>query len=100
MRWRDRTVGSREPVSFDGDYIHDVRNAADPVATSVHAYSAASRPMAFYRVVGGRVRTVGRSEQQSLLEAETAAEGRGEPGSPAVQESAVHESARREVVRR
>jgi hypothetical protein len=78
VRWQDRTMGPRQPVSFDGDYIHDVRNSAPPVATSVHAYSAASRPMAFYRVDGGLVRTVGRGEQQSLLEAEIAAEDRGE----------------------
>jgi hypothetical protein len=102
VRWRDRTVGPGAAVSFDGDYIHDVRNSVDPVATSVHVYSAASRPMAFYRVDGGLVRTVGRSEKQSLVEAEMAAEGRGDPDSSRGRRQGASrpEPRAREVVRR
>jgi hypothetical protein len=75
---RDRIVGPGEPIAFDGGYIHDVRNSGDAVATSVHAYGAAIRPMAFYRVDGGLVRTVGMGEQRSLLEAEIFAEALGD----------------------
>jgi hypothetical protein len=71
---RDRTVLVGEPVAFDGRYIHDVRNTAAEAATSVHVYSAASRPMAFYRVDGVQVRTVALGARRSLVEAEAAAE--------------------------
>lgn len=71
---RTRRLGPGEPVAFDGSYIHDVRNSAGAVATSVHAYGAARRPMAFYRWGGGLLRTVGGSEPRSVIEAEITAE--------------------------
>jgi hypothetical protein len=74
---RARLVGPGRAVAFDGRYIHDVRNRAVEAATSVHVYSAASRPMAFYRFDGVRVRTVDFGADRSLVEAEVAAEESG-----------------------
>jgi hypothetical protein len=74
---RARLVGPGRAVAFDGRYIHDVRNRAVEAATSVHVYSAASRPMAFYRFDGVRVRTVDLGADRSLVEAEVAAEESG-----------------------
>jgi hypothetical protein len=53
---RQRRVGTGEGVSFDGAYIHDVFNTEEAPASSVHIYSAASRPMGFYALDGVTVR--------------------------------------------
>jgi Cysteine dioxygenase type I len=70
----DRLVPPGEVVSFDGAYIHDVRNTHPEAATSIHIYSAASRPMAFYSLDGGLVRTVGPATELALREAEILAD--------------------------
>lgn len=37
-------------ISFDGAYLHDVANLGSDLATSIHVYTAAERPMAHYRI--------------------------------------------------
>jgi hypothetical protein len=53
---RLRRLGTGQGVSFDGAYIHDVFNTEAAPASSVHVYSAASRPMGFYALEGTTVR--------------------------------------------
>jgi hypothetical protein len=62
----DRLVETGEVVSFDGSYIHDVRNTHRHAATSIPMYGAADRPMSFYRLDGGLVRTVGPLSEHAL----------------------------------
>lgn len=47
---RRRRLLAGQGISFDADYAHDVANQDGPTATSVHVYSAAVRPMAYYRL--------------------------------------------------
>ena len=47
---RRRHLQAGQSISFDADYAHDVVNLGDPTATSVHVYSSAARPMAYYRL--------------------------------------------------
>jgi Cysteine dioxygenase type I len=79
---RRRTVRTGRPVAFDGGYVHDVRNVAAPLATSGHVYGPAVRPMTFYHLRGGVLRTVELGEHQSLVEAEAAAESRAAVPAP------------------
>lgn len=44
-----------ETVAFGNDYVHDVRNTAEPTAVSVHAYSPPLTRMGFYDVDGDRL---------------------------------------------
>jgi hypothetical protein len=74
--WRDRRVPPGEVVSFDGAYIHDLRNTRSQPATSVHIYGPATSPMSFYRVVGGTVHPVAADCARALREQEAEAEGR------------------------
>jgi|SRR5580658_10085177 hypothetical protein len=50
---RDISVGGG--TAFGPSYIHDVVNALDTPATSVHAYSPPMASMTFYRREGGRL---------------------------------------------
>ena len=45
---RRRALGRGDSTAFDADYVHDVINGGGPLATSVHVYGPAVRPMAFY----------------------------------------------------
>lgn len=62
---QDRLVEVGEVVSFDGSYIHDVRNTRHEAATSIHVYSAAAREMTFYDIDAGGVRSVGTAASSS-----------------------------------
>jgi hypothetical protein len=66
---RDRLLPPGEVVAFDGFYIHDVYNLRPQAVTSVHIYGPAWRPMSFYRLEGGVVRTVGHGSRDGLGEA-------------------------------
>jgi hypothetical protein len=49
-RPRTRNLAAGDGVAFDGDYLHDVINRDQVLATSVHVYGAATRSMSFYRL--------------------------------------------------
>ena len=50
---RRRRLQVGQGISFDADYVHDVVNSEAEAATSVHVYSSAARPMAYYRLSDG-----------------------------------------------
>jgi rhodanese-related sulfurtransferase/predicted metal-dependent enzyme (double-stranded beta helix superfamily) len=54
-RLRDLERGTGATVGFGEHYVHDVRNTAEPVAVSVHAYSPPLTLMNFYEVEEGRL---------------------------------------------
>ena len=84
---RRRLIRAGEGVSFDGSYIHDVRNTEPAAATSVHLYTQAVRPMAFYRLdERGAVRMTARAAGSAV---------RDEPGDDADATSASGSTARR-----
>lgn len=49
----DHGRGAGETVLFGEHYVHDVRNRAEPIAVSVHAYSPPLRLMHYYDVTDG-----------------------------------------------
>ena len=49
---RRRTLAAGTGITFDGDYIHDVANTRGELATSIHVYGSAERPMTHYRLSG------------------------------------------------
>lgn len=50
-----RSVDSRETVTFESAYVHDVYNEAKEVAVSVHAYSPPLSRMSYYDVDDGEL---------------------------------------------
>lgn len=47
---RHRRIQAGSGIHFDAAYTHDVANVDGPITTSVHVYSAAVRPMAYYHL--------------------------------------------------
>lgn len=53
-----RSVDSRQTVTFESAYVHDVYNEAKEVAVSVHAYSPPLSRMSYYDVEDGELVTL------------------------------------------
>jgi hypothetical protein len=73
-RPRTRSLAAGEAIAFPGDYVHDVMNRGQALATSVHVYGVATRSMSFYRLHPSSrdARPAGPVEPAVSFDAETA----------------------------
>ena len=52
-----RVIGVGGSIRFDGGHVHDVVNAGDAPAISVHVYAPRLNSMTYYRVADRRLET-------------------------------------------